>query len=67
MIKQPLARGRQETGFYIVDSFQGAREEGPVDVERANADAQVAHFNAHWNLLQVMYVKTREEWTFCLC
>lgn len=64
---QPTALGVQETGFYSVDSFQGEREDGPADVERANADAQVTHFNARCDLLQVVCVKTREDLTVCLC
>lgn len=32
--------------------FQGAREEGPANLERANADAQVIHFNVLFALCQ---------------
>lgn len=31
-------------GVCFVDFFQGAREEGPADLERANADAQVISY-----------------------
>lgn len=48
---------QHETGFYFVDSSQGAREEAPADIERANVDAQVTHFNAHCGLLHWCVLK----------
>lgn len=67
IIKHSFAWGMRETGFSFVDSLQGARDEGPADVERANADAQVTHFNERCYLLQAMCVKRRKRWAICQC
>lgn len=39
-------------GVCFVDFFQGAREESPADLERANADAQVINLNTLCVLFQ---------------
>lgn len=44
-VKQELRKQKQKsTRSHFVCSVQGAREEGPADLERANTDAQVINF-----------------------